>query len=159
MARTQRVTDLRSPALRFVYLATAGMLALSGFAQMPIFKRYYIADIPGLGWLAAYYTTHMIHYIGAIVLMTLLAYAGVRYLSAHRSGWQVSPSGWLRGALLAAILITGVLRVIKNFEGFYFSSGVIIFLDLLHLAAVVGFLMVGLYCALGRRRWLNRLAQ
>ena len=26
--------------------------ALSGFAQMHIFKRYYIADLPGFGWLA-----------------------------------------------------------------------------------------------------------
>jgi hypothetical protein len=36
--------------LRWVYILTLFAMALTGFGQMPIFKRYYISDIPGMGW-------------------------------------------------------------------------------------------------------------
>ena len=59
---------------RYLYMFTVFFLVLSGFGQMPIFKRYYIADIPGLGWLAKFYITHYIHYLGAILLLGVCAY-------------------------------------------------------------------------------------
>lgn len=33
-----------------------------------MYKRYYIADLPGLGWTADYSTTLMVHYFAAMVL-------------------------------------------------------------------------------------------
>ena len=53
-------------ALRWAYILTLFVMVLTGFGQMPIFKRYYISDIPGMGWLAKFYVTHYIHYLGAI---------------------------------------------------------------------------------------------
>ena len=52
--RVQPTDRSKTPdrAVRYVYLITVFFLTLSGFGQMPIFKRYYIADIPGFGWLA-----------------------------------------------------------------------------------------------------------
>ena len=155
MSRSQAVS---ATPLWVVYLATVFMLAVSGFAQMPIFKRYYIADIPGFGWLAEFYVTHALHYIGAAVLLALLAYVATRYLMVGRRDWRISASGYLRIFLLAGILVTGILRVVKNFEGYYFSSGMIIFLDLLHVAVVMGFLLVNLYCAVGKRPWVRRIS-
>ena len=61
-------------AVRTGYIMLVFMMALTGFGQMPIFKRYYIADIPGLGWLAAYWVTHYIHYLGAALLLGIGAY-------------------------------------------------------------------------------------
>ena len=66
--------------LKYSYLITLLFLTLTGFGQMPIFKRYYIADIPGLGWLAKFYITHFIHYLGAILILALLAYIILRYV-------------------------------------------------------------------------------
>ncbi len=54
---------------KYIYATTLFFITLSGFGQMPIFKRYYIADTPGLGWLAQFYVTHIIHYISATVLI------------------------------------------------------------------------------------------
>jgi len=59
---------------RYIYVLTLFFITLSGFGQMPIFKRYYIADIPGLGWLAQFYVTHIIHYAAASVLIALVLY-------------------------------------------------------------------------------------
>ena len=138
---------------RFFYMILLFFMALSGFGQMPIFKRYYIADIPGLGWLAQYYVTHYIHYLGAAALLTIGAYYLVRYLAAERPRRRISPYGLLQGFFMAAIVVTGLLRVVKNYEGYYLSSGAIIFLDILHLAAVMLFLLVGLWGLGTKKRW------
>ncbi len=36
----------------YIYVIILIFITVSGFAQMPVFKRYYIADIPGFSWLA-----------------------------------------------------------------------------------------------------------
>jgi hypothetical protein len=35
-----------------IYGVTLFFITLSGFAQMPVFERYHISSLPGLGWLA-----------------------------------------------------------------------------------------------------------
>ncbi len=82
--------------IRVIYLMTLFGLVLSGFAQMPIFKRYYIADIPGLGWLAQFYVTHLIHYLAAIIFIGISAYLLVDYLMVRRKQIRLSGSGYLR---------------------------------------------------------------
>ncbi|MFP4658403.1 MAG: FeS-binding protein, partial [Desulfonatronovibrionaceae bacterium] len=89
------------------------VLAITGFAQMPIFKRYYIADIPGLGWLAQYYATHLIHYAAACVFLALIGYFMGRWIKQWRVTHRISAGGWVRAFLIAGIIGTGAMRVAK----------------------------------------------
>jgi hypothetical protein len=146
-------TRVISRPVRWIYLATAFFLVLTGFGQMPIFKRYYIADIPGLGWLAEFFVTHYIHYLGAIVLLALAAYMIADYLMSKRNLWNMTASGYVRVALLAGILVSGGLLVIRNLIGTHFTPGFIIFLDLTHLGLVMLFLFVSLYCLIFKKHW------
>ena len=156
MTGDARATVLRrNPFLGRLYVLTFGLLAVSGFAQMPIFKRYYIADLPGLGWLAQYYVTHLLHYFAAAVLLGVVAYAVTGFVLDRRRALRLTPTGWARVALLAGLLVTGVLRVVKNFSGFYMSAGWIVFLDMLHLALVMAYLAVALYALAARKRWTS----
>jgi len=149
-----RPADGRMPGqMRYFYMTLLFLMALSGFGQMPIFKRYYIADIPGLGWLAQFYVTHYIHYLGAVALLAIGAYTLVRYMTVERPRRRISPYGLLQGLIMATIVLTGLLRVVKNYEGYYLSSGLIVFLDILHLAAVMLFLLVGLWGLRSKKRW------
>lgn len=50
------------------------LLIVSGFGQMPMYKRYKIADLPGLGWTADYSFTIVIHYLAAAILLFAVAY-------------------------------------------------------------------------------------
>ena len=138
---------------RWFYLVTVFFLALSGFGQMPIFKRYYIADIPGLGWLAEFFVTHLIHYLGAVVLLVLVAYLLTDYLMVKRNSRLLTTSGWIRIALLAGILASGGLLVIRNLTGTHFSPEFIIFLDITHLGLVMALLFVSLYCLIRKKHW------
>src|SRR5210317_38865 len=90
--------DIRAMSLpgRWFYLITVIFLVLSGFGQMPIFKRYYIADIPGLGWLAEFFITHYIHYLAAILFLALTAYTIIDYLLATRKSRQMTATGYVR---------------------------------------------------------------
>ena len=148
-----RTAALMAPPMKAFYLTLLIFMALSGFGQMPIFKRYYIADLPGLGWLAQFYTTHYIHYLGAILLLGIAAYYAVFYLAERRRDLKISLYGWLQGGVMAGIIVTGALRVIKNYAGVTMSSGLIVFLDILHLALVMALMLIGLAGLFRRRRW------
>ncbi len=110
-------TSAVSLPVRWFYLITVSFLALSGFGQMPIFKRYYIADIPGLGWLAEFFITHYIHYLAAILFLAFTFYMIVDYLLLQRKFRQITASGVVRSALLGGILTSGTFLVISNLAG------------------------------------------
>ena len=151
MSRTVAVHDNR--ITRYLFLFSIFVMALTGFGQMPIYKRYYMSDIPGLGWLADFYITRNVHYFGAAVLLALLSYFLFDYFFLQRRRLKISPTGRLRIALLAGIVITGILFVVKNFPVHYFSHEMIIVLNLCHLGFVMAFLFVSLYCLVFKKRW------
>ena len=147
------INKTQGKALKYSYLMTFLFLTLTGFGQMPIFKRYYIADIPGLGWLAKFYITHFIHYLGAILILALLAYIILRYVLMDKNNLRLTVTGYIRGGLLGGILMTGIFLVLRNLKNIWFPPGFIIFLDITHLGLVMSFLWVALYCLIFRKQW------
>lgn len=156
--RVQPTDRSKTPnrAVRYVYLITVLFLTLSGFGQMPIFKRYYIADIPGFGWLAQFYVTHYIHYLGAILILALVTYMIIDYLILKKKSIRLTASGYVRGAILAGILVSGIFLVFRNLAGSRFVPEFIIFLDIAHLGLVMTFLTVAGYCLVRKRRWVTQ---
>jgi putative Mn2+ efflux pump MntP len=146
----------RKSAVRYVYLITVFFLTLTGFGQMPIFKRYYIADIPGLGWLAQFYLTHYIHYLGGVLILALATYMIIDYLVLQKRRLCLTAAGYVRGAILAGILVSGILLVVRNLEGSRLAPDFIIMLDVAHLGLVITFLMVATYCLIRKKRWVTQ---
>ncbi|MBW1766685.1 MAG: hypothetical protein JRJ65_06490 [Deltaproteobacteria bacterium] len=122
-----------------------------------LLKRYYIADIPGLGWLAKFYVTHYMHYIFAILLLAITSYIVIDYMLIKRKRIKITISGYTRVALVAGLVITGILLVIRNLAGSGFSSDFIIFLDLSHLGLVIALLTAGLYSLVFKRQWSEEI--
>lgn len=132
------------------------VMAFTGFGQMPLYNRYYLSDVPGMGWTSDYALTHVIHYLGAIFLLAFFAYHILDYFLHGRKEYRLTGAAYARIALLSGIVITGILRVIKNLPDVSFSPGFTLFFDLAHL----GFVMVYLLCALAflvsRAGWASR---
>ncbi len=128
--------------MNLIYGLTLFFLTLSGFAQMPIFKRYYIADIPGLGWLAEFYTTHSIHYIMASLLLALGGYAVTHLILSGRGFSALTPWGRIRGGLILGLMMSGGLMVLRNMPGMYFSHITIHVMNLSHLGLCLALLVV-----------------
>lgn len=128
---------------RFIFF----MLLLSGFAQMPIFKRYYIADLPGLGWLADFGVTHLIHYGFAIVFTFAVFYRWTFYVLEKRVGKKITGK-WLAQAagvvIILGVIISGFFLVARNLPGYRFSAGLITGFDIVHLGLVMMFLLFSL---------------
>ncbi len=139
--------------IRLIFGVALSLSALTGFAQMPIFKRYYIADLPGLGWLAQFYTTYWLHYISAIVLLAIVAYLATDYFVSQRRFMRITVFGSVRGVILACILVTGALLAYRNMPGYRFPPLVVVALDFSHLGMVVLFLLASLMARLFNRPW------
>ena len=142
--------------IRPVYLFLLYFLGLTGFAQMPIFKRYYIADLPGLGWLAQFYVTHALHYIGAILLLFLIAYSTVVYFGLMYRRFSLTATAYVNITLLGAIVVTGILRVLKNLPGILFSPVFTMFIDISHLGFMMALFVFGIFTITTKRKWLQQ---
>lgn len=161
---------------RLVYGLILFFITLSGFAQMPIFARYHVSDIPGLGWLADFYVTHAIHYIMAALLLALGAYVWMdrvlgrrtqapapgdrvrrypedRGVSVHAG--RLTVTGWVKVISLAGLVVTGGFLVVKNLAGVYFPHSLIILLDLVHLLSCMVLLGATLYAGIRKRPWIS----
>ena len=129
----------------YAYGITLFFITLSGFAQMPIFKRYYIADLPGLGWLADFYATHLMHYIFAGIFIGLVIYSTLDFIVFRKKAGQISAAVLIKSFLFAGLILTGTLLVIKNLSGTWFSHRTIIGLDLMHLLFCMLLIFLGVY--------------
>lgn len=73
--------------IRFVHWTTAlsiFVLIFTGIGQMPVYKRYNVDQVPGLGWSSDFLVTVNIHYIAATVLVFISFYYLVYLLGTRR---------------------------------------------------------------------------
>lgn len=156
------------PVARWLWIACAGVLGVTGMAQMPIAARYGISSVPGLAWTADFYVTHLMHYGAAAVLLALSAWLAVRWFAGPRLSrlsrlfgqfrlfgtHRLTGGGAVRLWLVAALIATGAMRVAKNLPGFDWGPALTMYLDWTHLglAGLLG--LVALALALtGRSAW------
>ena len=123
---------MNNRALTLVFRFVVIALLFTGFAQMPIFARYYLADVPGFAWTADYYLNHVLHYSLAIVLLVFLGWLLPLVL---RRPW--SASGIMLGLCWAGVVLTGLIRVMKNQPDAFFSPNLVMWVDWAHLGLVI----------------------
>jgi len=134
------------------FAATVFGLGLTGVAQMPIFSRYYIADIPGFAWLGNFVVTHMLHYALAAVFLSFAFRFAAIYVLAWRRDHSLTASGLVRAALYAALIATGAVRMVKNFSGVYLGEWTVLVVDWTHLLFAMLLLGAVLWARGGGRR-------
>jgi hypothetical protein len=130
-------------AARWLYGLATGLAVFTGLAQLPIMRRYYIADLPGLAFSADFYVTSDLHYLAAALLLALVAWrlglaarGGSFWFSwGPRSAW-----GW---TLLAVLVATGALKAGRN-AGVFLPPGLLLVTDLTHLFTAMAFMFTGL---------------
>ncbi len=148
--------ERRASYIRWTAMAAVTALAVTGFGQMPLYKRYYVSSIPGLGWTADYYITHNIHYIGAVILIGLTVYYIANYFLQHRGIYSITKQGIVMLVFMAGIIVTGLLKVIASQRGVYFSEGFLFHLDLLHIMFAFLFLISAAVFKIMKYRWYGK---
>ncbi|RKO66282.1 formate dehydrogenase subunit gamma [Desulfofundulus salinus] len=142
------------------------LLIFSGFGQMPMYRRYMVYKIPGLGWSADFSVTLYMHYVAAAVLMFAVAYHIVFHvlrkeygilprkgdlkesymiIKAMLTGGKEPPSDKFLaeqrlayayiGFWLLVIIVTGIIKVLKNLPGINFTGNTMIWVTDIHTFA------------------------
>ena len=104
--------------MRYLFLLSIFLMSLTGFGQMPIYKRYYLSDIPGFGWLANFWTTRYVHYAGAALLLAVREIARRRYAESGAQAALVAVVSVLLAIVLQAVLV-------PLLSGFFFTARIV----------------------------------
>jgi copper ion binding protein len=154
-------------------LAISGLfLIFSGFGELPMYKRYMVTQIPGLGWAGDFFINLKIHYLAGIVFVSIMVFhalyhgwLGHQGLIPRKGDVKAScktilcmlgfgeedrmekylPEQRLAYAYLGGVglilVLTGMVKVIKNVPGAYLSPSLITSMTLIHTFATIFFLM------------------
>ncbi|MBW1800384.1 MAG: FeS-binding protein [Deltaproteobacteria bacterium] len=136
------------------YVFVLFVLVFTGFGQMPIFKRYYLADIPGLGWTANFFATHYIHHIAAIFILGVLAYGTARFLLSGRNRSRLTVPAYMRIIILAGLLFSGIMMAARNMTSVTLSPAFSMAMNFMHLGLTMIFLIASLVFVIFKKGWL-----
>lgn len=141
--------------LRVLYLIGMGVMVFTGFGNMPIYKRYYISDVPGLGWSADFVGNVSVHYLVGAVVLFIVGYLGLTYILEHRQALKLTVTGWIRTLLVAVIIGTGFVMLLKNLPSIRLDQTFMIIMNLSHMGSVMVFLFFSLGCLIAKAKWLK----
>ena len=154
-------------------LAVSGFILLfSGFGELPMYKRYMVTQIPGLGWAGDFYINLKIHYLSAILFLSVMVFHAVYHgwlghrgllpkkgdfrnsvltiLSMLGFGKEPEADKYLPEQRLAyaylggvgvILVVTGILKVFKNFPGVFFPPNLVTGITLVHTFGTIFFLL------------------
>ena len=154
-------------------LAISGLLLIfSGFGELPMYKRYMVTQIPGLGWSGDLFINLKIHYLAGIVFVSIMVFHAIFHewlghqgllpqkgdfkaslitiLSMFGFGKEPKSDKYLAEQRLAyaylggvglILVLTGIVKVIKNLPGVYLPPVLITSMTLTHTFATIFFLL------------------
>jgi len=149
--------------IHWTVVVSTFILIISGMFQLPLAKRYFIDQLPGLSWTSDYSVTIVLHYWAALVLLSAVAFHVIYHyirkefnLIPRRGdikesfliikamfgfGQEPKSDKYLAEQRLAyaymffsffLIIITGIIKVIKNLPGVNMSDGLLNWVTNLH---------------------------
>jgi len=154
-------------------LAISGLLLIfSGFGELPMYKRYMVTHIPGLGWTGDFFINLKIHYLAGIVFISVMVFHALYHgwighqgliprrgdfkasliilLSLFGFGEEPKSDKYLpeqrlayayMGGMGLILVLTGMVKVIKNLAGVYLSPMLITSMTLIHTFTTIFFLL------------------
>ncbi|MEW5913089.1 MAG: FeS-binding protein [Thermodesulfobacteriota bacterium] len=128
---------------RWLYGLAVGVALFSGFGQMPLYKRYYLADIPGLGWSANFLLLSDLHYLAAALLLGLLAWRLSLQARQAVPAWSWGPRTWWGWGLIGLLVVSGAAKALRNY-GVFLPPPLLMILDFVHLGSAMALAFTGL---------------
>ncbi len=154
-------------------LAISGILLIfSGFGELPMYKRYMVTQIPGLGWAGDFLINLKIHYLSGIFFVSVMIFHALYHgwlghqglmprkgdvktsfitiLSMFGFGEEPKSDKYLPeqrmayaylGGMGLILVLTGIVKVIKNLPGVFLPPALITSMTLIHTFATIFFLL------------------
>ncbi|NDV19900.1 4Fe-4S ferredoxin [Pseudodesulfovibrio sp. JC047] len=123
--------------ISWMFIGVMGALGVTGLLQMPLAKRYYLTDVPGLAWTGDFFFVHKLHYLFAAALLFLVALVVANWLLKWKERLTLTRLGMVRVVLLGGLLVSGLLRVYRNMPGVTLDPSLILVIEWTHLGLTV----------------------
>lgn len=133
-----------SPWISRLFIFAVGMLTFTGFMQMPLAKRYYLTEIPGMAWTGDFYVVHKLHYLFAALLLFIVGVVVVNWFVEWREQITLTGFGMARVILLGGLIVSGGFRVYRNMPDVTLHPDWIMLIEWFHLGLVMLLGMVAL---------------
>ena len=150
--------NMQKRSFAIIYSATAVILVLAALAQMPLAKRYYLADIPGLAWTGNFLTSYHVFYIAAVLMTVLISYRAADFLLQKDRDMQLSTAGIIKAASLAGLLISGFMKIAMNASDVYFSQEYLVFINFTYIIFTMLFMLSTLVFIGSPYKWVKSKA-
>jgi len=115
-----------------LFIAVMTMLACTGMLQMPLAKRYYLTEVPGMAWTGDFFIVHKLHYVFAALLLFLVGVVVVNWFMKWRDRLTFTPLGIARVAILAGIIMSGGFRVYRNLPDVTLDPWIVVSIEWVH---------------------------
>lgn len=116
-----------------LFILLVAVLGFTGITQMPLAKRYALTTIPGMAWSGDFHLVHKIHYVLGAALLFLAALVVVNWLKGWGRSLRLTGLGAARVAVVAGLLVSGLLRVYRNLPGVNLDPAYILAIEWTHL--------------------------
>lgn len=88
-------------------LAISGfVLIFSGFGELPMYKRFMVTEIPGLGWAGDFFVNLKIHYLSGIVFVSVMVFHAIYHGWLGHEG-LLPKKGDVKASLLTILSMFG----------------------------------------------------
>lgn len=149
--------DRFNTAIKRLYMAALVVSIFTGVGNMPMYGRYFVADIPGFGWADDFFILLYVHYLSGAVLLMVSTYFLIIYSRRIGRVARLSSAGTARAALLGLVLISGLLAAVKNLPSVNLSMIGLMAIVFTHLGAAMAFILVSISLRILKRRWLRKI--
>lgn len=140
--------------LKTVFLVAVAIAMFTGIGNMPMWGRFYVADIPGLGWSGNFWVNIYVHYLCGAVLLAISTYFVIVYRQRGTNGRRLSPTGMMRAGILGVVLVSGVLSAIRNLPVVNLPLAGLMTLVFVHLGSAMAYIGFGLACRMMKKPWM-----
>jgi len=88
-------------------LAISGLLLIfSGFGELPMYKRYMVTQIPGMGWAGDFFINLKIHYLAGIVFVSVMVFHAIFHGWLGHQG-LIPKKGDIKASLITILSMFG----------------------------------------------------
>ena len=143
--------------LKRIYPFVIAIALFTGFGNMPLYKRYFISDLPGMGWSSNFYINLYIHYLAGALLLGIAVYLGLIHLKIHLAERRLTLTGKIRSGALGLTLLSGILLAIRNLSNVNFGMGPQITVVFLHLGMAMLVLGLSICCGIMKNPWTRKI--
>lgn len=116
-----------------LFVAALTGLGLTGMLQLPLARRYYLTDVPGMAWTGDFYFVHQLHYLFAALLLFVVGVVAVNWWLDWRDKLELTRMGVIRAVILAGVVVSGGFRVYRNLPHVTLDPMLVLTIEWVHL--------------------------